>query len=142
MRHTWGPWVLDTYMSDLNMSERLVSWLCLCTIWITIIYIDYQVCDLFVKLFVDYKVILNDPWSILLCETRRLTYVLIDDHVSQGIKLIIWTHARNMVLNRSTLKHCYDCYFCICHQLISSGTLARSLDLRSSMFLTMYSCAL
>jgi hypothetical protein len=28
---------------------------------ITIIYIDYQVCDLFMKLFVGYKVILNDP---------------------------------------------------------------------------------
>jgi hypothetical protein len=38
-----------------------MSWLYLYTIWITIIYIDYQVCDLFVKLFVDYEVILNDP---------------------------------------------------------------------------------
>jgi hypothetical protein len=24
-------------------------------------FIDYQVCDLFVKLFVNYEVILNDP---------------------------------------------------------------------------------
>jgi hypothetical protein len=46
-------------MSDLDVSGRLVSWLC--TIWITIIYIDYQVCDLFVKLFVNYEVILYDP---------------------------------------------------------------------------------
>jgi hypothetical protein len=32
----------------------------LSTILITIIYIDYQVCYLFVTLFVDYEVILND----------------------------------------------------------------------------------
>jgi hypothetical protein len=43
------------------VSDRFVSWLCLCTILITIIYIDYQVCDLFMKLFVDYEVILYDP---------------------------------------------------------------------------------
>jgi hypothetical protein len=43
---------------------------------------DYQICDLFVKLLVDYEVILNDPWSILLCETHILSYVLIDDHIS------------------------------------------------------------
>jgi hypothetical protein len=47
-----------------------------------------------------------------------------------------------MVLDRPTLRHCWDCYFCICHQLVSSGTLARSLDLRSPLFLTMCSCAL
>jgi hypothetical protein len=82
MRCTWGPWVLDTYMRDLNVSRRLVSWLCLCTIWIIIIYINYQVCDLFVKFFVDYEVILNNAWSILLCETYRLAHVLIDDHIS------------------------------------------------------------
>jgi hypothetical protein len=58
MRRTWGPWVLDTYMSDLDVSESLLSWLC--TVWITIIYIDYQVCDLFMKL-VNYDVILYDP---------------------------------------------------------------------------------
>jgi hypothetical protein len=48
----------------------------------TIIYINYQVCDLFVKLFVIYEVILYDPLSILLCETHKLAHVLIDDHVS------------------------------------------------------------
>jgi hypothetical protein len=32
MRHTCGPWVLDICMSDLNVSWRLVSSLCLCTI--------------------------------------------------------------------------------------------------------------
>jgi hypothetical protein len=30
----------------------------------------------------------------------------------------------------------------MCHQLVSSGTPARSLDLRSPLFLTMRSCAL
>jgi hypothetical protein len=47
-----------------------------------------------------------------------------------------------MLLDRPTLRHCCDCYFCMCHQLVSSGTPARSLDLRSSLFLTMCSCAL
>jgi hypothetical protein len=47
-----------------------------------------------------------------------------------------------MVLDRPTPRHCWDCYFCMCHQLFSSGTPTRSLDLRSSLFLTMYSCAL
>jgi hypothetical protein len=32
--------------------------------------------------------------------------------------------------------------FYMCHQLISRGTPTRSLDLRSSLFLTMYSYAL
>jgi hypothetical protein len=41
------------------MSGRFVS--SLCTILITIIYIDYQVCNLFVKLFVIYEFILYDP---------------------------------------------------------------------------------
>jgi hypothetical protein len=35
-----------------------------------------------VKLFVIYEVILYDRWSILLCETHRLAYLLIDNHVS------------------------------------------------------------
>jgi hypothetical protein len=48
----------------------------------TIIDIDYQVSDLFVKHYVNYEVILNDPLSILLCETHRLAHVLIDDHIS------------------------------------------------------------
>jgi hypothetical protein len=47
-----------------------------------------------------------------------------------------------MVLDRPTPRHCWDCYFCMCHQLVSSGTLARSLALRSPLFLTMCSCAL
>jgi hypothetical protein len=46
-------------MSDFDVSGRLVSWLCI--IWIIIIYIDYHVCDLFMKLFVIYEVILYDP---------------------------------------------------------------------------------
>jgi hypothetical protein len=48
----------------------------------------------------------------------------------------------NMVLDRPTPRHCWDCYFCMCHQLALSGTPARSLDLRSPLFLTMCSCAL
>jgi hypothetical protein len=47
-----------------------------------------------------------------------------------------------MVLDRPTLRHCWDYYFCMCHQLVSSGTPARSLDMRSSLFLTMCSYAL
>jgi hypothetical protein len=47
-----------------------------------------------------------------------------------------------MVLDRPTLRHCWDCYFCMCYQLLSSGTPAGSLDLRSPLFLTMCSCAL
>jgi hypothetical protein len=104
MRRTWGPWVLDTYMSDLDVSGRLVSWLC--TVWITIIYTDNQVCDLFIKLFVVYEVILNDPYSILLCETQTSTCInwwsRFIDHGYGDIKLIMWTHVRNMVLDRPT----------------------------------------
>jgi hypothetical protein len=47
-----------------------------------------------------------------------------------------------MVLDRPTLRHCWDYYFCMCHQLVSSGTPARSLDLRSPLFPTKCSCAL
>jgi hypothetical protein len=47
-----------------------------------------------------------------------------------------------MVLDRPTLRHCWDYYFYMCHQLVSSGTPARCLDLRLSLFLTMRSCAL
>jgi hypothetical protein len=47
-----------------------------------------------------------------------------------------------MVLDRPTLRHCWDSYFCMCHQLVSNGTPARSLGLRSLLFLIMRSCAL
>jgi hypothetical protein len=40
-----------------------------------------------VKLLVDYEVVLNDHWSILLCETHRLAPLLIDDHISQIIDM-------------------------------------------------------
>ena len=49
-------------------------------------YIDYQVCDLFVKLFVDNDMILNYPYFMSLCGTTtmlRLAHALIDDHVSR-----------------------------------------------------------
>jgi hypothetical protein len=52
---------------------------------ITINYISYQVCDLFMKLFIDYGVILDYPQSISLYEImmmHSLVRVLIDDHVS------------------------------------------------------------
>jgi hypothetical protein len=64
------------------------------------------------------------------------------EHRYGDIKLIIWTHVRNMVLDRPTPRHCWDCYFCMCHELVSSGTTTRSLYLRSPLFLTMCSCAL
>jgi hypothetical protein len=64
------------------------------------------------------------------------------DHRYVDIKLKMWTHVRNMVLDRPTSRHCWDCYFCMCHQLVSSGTPARSLYLRLPLFLTMCSCAL
>jgi hypothetical protein len=51
-------------MSDFDVSGRLVLWFC--TIWITIIYIDNQVCDLFVKLFINYKVILYDLYFYII----------------------------------------------------------------------------
>jgi hypothetical protein len=46
------------------------------------------------------------------------------------------------VLDRPTPRHYWGCYFCMCHQLVSSGTPTRSIDLRSPLFPTIYSCAL
>jgi hypothetical protein len=47
-----------------------------------------------------------------------------------------------MVLDRPTLRHYWYYYFCMCHHLVLSDTPARSLDLRSPLFLTICSCAL
>jgi hypothetical protein len=50
-----------------------------------VIYIDYRVRDLIVKLFVYNDVILNYPLFGSLCGTimtERLAHVLIDDHIS------------------------------------------------------------
>ena len=56
-------------MSNSSVSGRLLYYIYVYVLlnkvlfapWVTIIYIDYQVRDLFVKLFVYCDIILNDP---------------------------------------------------------------------------------
>jgi hypothetical protein len=47
----------------------------------------------------------------------------------------------NMVLDRPTQKTLLGLLFCMCHQLFSSGTPTKSVNLRSPLFLTMCSYA-
>ena len=64
------------------------------------------------------------------------------NHGYRDIKLMMWTHVSEHGVRLTHSETLLGLLFYICHQLVSSDTPTRSLDLRSSLFLTVHSCAL
>jgi len=64
------------------------------------------------------------------------------NHGYRDIKLMMWTHVSEHGVRLTHSEILLGLLFYMCHQLVSSDTPTRSLDLRSSLFLTVRSGAL
>ena len=103
----------------------------------TTFYIDWQVCDLFMKLFIYIMMLfLVDPWSHIIVMIHK-TSTCIDwwshfmDHRNRDTRSIMRTFMlENMMLDKPILRYYWDCYLWCAISCYLKWCTCRILNLR------------